>query len=273
MEVIERVFRYSRPDVFKLYGLGDIHLGTTHCAEDEVRKTVNDIYKDPLAYWLGLGDYSECITPRDKRWDSSDNVIPDWLEQDNISYCQQKRVVELFKPIKDKCIGLLYGNHESSIRKYNHDNIHKNICDDLDVPNLGYSCFVHLVFRRKNSNDAHLIKLMATHGTGGARTEGGKINYLVRLMQDFEANIYLYAHTHGIQLYSPHALTTTDSLKIKSKGKIGVLTGCWFRTYTQGNVASYGEEKVYKPSRIGCPHFLISPDKGTIEGITPPIEV
>ena len=38
-------------------------------------------------------------------------------------------------------------------------------------------------------------------------------------------------------------------------------------------VASYGEEKVFKPSRIGCPHFLLSPDKGTIEGITPPIEV
>jgi len=240
--------------------------------EDEIREKIKEIRENPKAIWVGMGDYSECITPRDPRWDPALECIPDWVEQDNIAECQKKKVVSLFEPIKDKCVGLLCGNHEESIRRYNHDNIQKNICEALGVPNLGYSCFVHFIFRRKNSTEGHLIKGHFTHGTGFARTEGGRVNYLVRTMSAFDANIYGYGHTHGMQLYSPEILGTTDNMKIKAKGKIGALTGCWFSTYTQGVVASYGEVKVYAPTRIGCPVFIISPNKGTIEARTPPIE-
>jgi len=232
---------------------------------------VEEIRTNPNALWIGMGDMAECITPRDKRWEPSQLAIPEWVEQDNIAECQRKRVVSTLEPIRDKCVGLLYGNHEDSIRKYNHDNIHKNICDSLELPNLGYSSFVHFIFRRRNSKDAHLVKGAFTHGTGGARTEGGKINYLVRFMRDFDANIYGYAHTHNIQLYSPDILGTYANLKIGAKGKIGALTGCWFRTYTQGVIASYGEMKVYSPTRIGCPVFILTPDKGMVEAKAPPV--
>lgn len=272
MEVIEKVIPYRRSDRIRLYLFGDTHLGTIHCAEKEVAAQIKEIQDDPLALWVGMGDYAECITPKDKRWEPSQKTIPDWLKQDNIAECLRKRVVSSFEPIKDKCVGLLYGNHEDSFRHYNHDNIHQNVCDDLELPNLGYSCFVHFIFRRKNSAEAHMIKGHFTHGTGGARTEAGKVNYLVRTMSAFDANIYGYAHTHGMQIYSPEILGTSESLKIKAKGKIGALTGCWFRTYTQGAIASYGEVKVYHPTRIGCPVFIISPDKGEIEARTPPIE-
>lgn len=273
MQVIERVIPYKRSDYYRLYLFGDIHIGTIHCAEGEVRKKVAEILEDPFAEWVGMGDYSECITPSDKRWDPNNEVIPEWVEKDNISTCLQKRVVELLEPIKHKCVGLLYGNHENSIRQRNHDNIHKNICDELGVKDLGYSCFVHFKFRRRSSKEAHLVKGMFTHGTGSARTEGGRINYLVRTMSSFDANIYGYGHTHGMQLYSPDTLGTSDNMVIKAKGKLGALTGCWFRTYTQGNIASYGEIKVYSPTRIGCPVFVLNPDKGTIEAITPPVEM
>ena len=211
-----------------------------------------------------MGDYAEWITSKDPRWDPSQAVITPWVEQDNIAESQRKWIDKLFEPIKDKCIGLLYGNHEESIRRYNNDNVHKNICDDLGVDNLGYSCFVHLSFRRRNSKEVHRVKCAFTHGTGAARTEGGRINYLVRFMSDFEAQIYGYAHVHHIATYSPDSLVTTDNLMIKSKGKVGALTGCWFRTYTQGEFACYGEQKIYKPTRIGSPRFVINPDKGKI---------
>ncbi len=211
-----------------------------------------------------MGDYAECITPRDKRWEPSLKTIPDWLEQDNIEHDLRKRVVDLFAPIKDKCIGLLYGNHEDSFRINNHDNIHRNICEDLGVDSLGYSCFIHLRFKRKNSNESHVVKMAVTHGTGGARTPGGKLNYIKRFMDDFDAQLYAYAHVHDIHIYSPNTLGTTEGMRIKAKGKVGALTGCWFKTYTQGEIASYGEKKVYSPSRIGCPRFYINPNKGEL---------
>lgn len=271
MEAIDKVISYKRRDSFYLYLIGDLHLGTVHCAENEIRKKVAEIKDNPNALWIGMGDMAECITPSDKRWDPSALVIPDWVKHDDIAKCQSDKVIEFLSPIKDKCVGLLYGNHEDSIRKRNHDNIHKWICDGLELPNLGYSAFVHFIFRRRGSKEAHLVKGAFTHGTGGARTEGGKINYLTRFMRDFDANIYGYAHTHNIQLHSPDILGTTENLAIKAKGKIGALTGCWFRTYTQGGVASYGEMKVYSPTRIGCPVFIITPDKGMVEAKAPPV--
>ena len=274
MEVKEYILKYKRPDKFKLHLFGDLHLGTVHCAETELIEERNKIRDDPYAIWIGMGDMAECITSHDKRWDPSQRTIPDWLEQDNIEHDLRKKVVSILEPISDKCVGLLYGNHEDSFRKATNNNIHKNICEDLGVDNLGYSCFIHFIFRRwgNQRGTSHMIKGHFTHGTGGARTESGKINYLVRTMSAFDANIYGYAHTHSMQVYSPETLSTSDSLKIRAKGKIGALTGCWFRTYTQGNIASYGEMKAYAPTRIGCPVFEICPDKGTIEAITPPIE-
>lgn len=271
MQVKQFIIPYSsRSEKIYIYPLGDIHAGTVHCAEDEFRAKVREVQDNPLAYWLGMGDYGDCITPYDPRWEPSLLAIPDWVEQDNIVECQRKRIVRLLEPIKDKCIGLLYGNHEESIRRHTHTNVHKNICDDLGVDNLGYSCFIHFVFKRKGllgqRHESWLLKGFFTHGTGGARTEGAKLNYLVRVMQSFEADIYGYAHVHSMQTHTPDFLGSTDqSLEIKAKPKVGALTGCWFRTYTQGPIASYGEQRVYPPSKIGCPVFVIEPNKREVK--------
>lgn len=262
MQVKEVILHYKRSDIFYIYPFGDIHCGTIHCAEAEAKAKRDEIRDTPNAYWIGMGDYGEFITTKDPRWDPSQKVVAPWLKQDNIAEWQRKWIKELFEPIKDKCIGLLYGNHEESLRLYKDDNVHQNICDDLKVDNLGYSCFIHLSFRR--GKETHRVKCAFTHGTGGARTEGGRVNYLKRFMDEFEAQIYGYAHTHHIAIQSPDRLCTTDSLLIKSQGKVGALTGCWFRTYTQGEIASYGEKKVYGPTRIGCPRFVINLNKGEI---------
>ncbi len=156
MQVKEFKIPYKRSDIFYLYPFGDIHCGTIHCAETEVKAKRDEIKNTPNAYWLGVGDYAEWITSKDPRWDPSPKVIAPWVEQDNIAETQRRWIVDLFEPIKDKCIGLLYGNHEESIRKHNNDNVHKNICDDLKVDNLGYSCFVHLSFKR--GTETHLAQ-------------------------------------------------------------------------------------------------------------------
>jgi hypothetical protein len=270
LQVKEVMIKYRRSDKFSIYTLGDIHLGTIHCAEHQLKNKINEIKKDPMAYWVGMGDYGDYITPKDKRWSSGD--IAPWVKQDDIGESVRERLRELFEPIKDKCIGLLYGNHEVSYSKQNDGKVHEHICKDLKLDNLGYSCFIHFIFKRIGSTESHLIKGFFTHGNGGARTPGAKLNYLRDVMSSFDANIYGYAHVHDIKVHSPDVLKSTDSLEISAKSKIGALTGCWFRTYTQGKVASYGEVKVYPPSRIGCPKFIICPNQGSISVEIPAIE-
>ncbi len=251
---------------FKLYALGDIHAGTVHCVEDEVKTKVAQIARERNAYWIGMGDYGEFITPRDKRFDPNLKSIASWVETDNIATCLTDWIVDLFKPIKKKCIGLLYGNHENAMRVYNHDNVQKNICDKLGVTNLGYSSFIRLFFKRENSRETHLVKGAFTHGAGSAVTKGAKLNKLRRFMNDFEAHIYGYAHMHDlIRDEKPYMTLTSQPFgkaRIKAVESVGSVTGSWFRTYSQGIIASYGEQKAYPPTVIGCPVFLINANTG-----------
>jgi len=261
MEVIERTVIYKKSDgEWKLYPIGDSHLGTKHCTESDLRKTIDEIKDNPFALWIGMGDYGEFITPSDKRWDFK--VIADWLkdDQDNIGECQTDYIAALLKPIQDKCIGLIEGNHEDSIRHFLHVDVQKNLCKRLDVTNLGYSAWVRLRFSRENSNEKHVFKCVFTHGAGWAITPGAKMNRLQRFMNAFDARVYGMGHMHDIITNSTPYLELSDSNVIRQKERVGAVTGCWFKTYAQGVSASYGERKNYPPTSLGCPVFTINPN-------------
>lgn len=269
MEVKDITINYRRSNAeTKLYLFGDQHLGTIHCVEHEIKRKVTEIKESKNTYWLGMGDYAEFITPKDKRFDPGLKSIADWVEPDNLGHCQTKRLTELFAPIKNKCIGLLFGNHENSIRIFNHENVQQNLCDALGVDNLGFSCFIRFHFHRDNSDERHLITGAFTHGSSGAITEGAKLMALMRWMKSMDADIYGYAHLHDYLEKSLTRMTVVDKNgeggRIKSKTSSGVTTGSWFRTYTQGIQASYAETKVYPPCEICAAMFTINPNTGEI---------
>jgi len=263
-----RIEYKSRSDVFKLYCLGDIHGGVVYCAEDKIRAKVRQIANDPFAYWVGMGDYTDCITPSDKRWDESG--IAKWIDdKQNIMELQRQWCVKLFEPIKDKCLGLIEGNHEVKIRVEHHTNILKNVCDDLGVTPLGYSCFLDIDFVRKPrqiGNNVTRFRGRLTHGAGCAQTDGAITNRLKKALKDFDADFYAHAHLHRIKCeHSDPILTVNKSGKITHKLRCAAMTGCWFKTYEQGVSPSYGEIRDLPPSAIGCPVFIFVPDKGIVD--------
>jgi len=262
MEVIEKIIPYKRPDVFHLYPLGDIHCGIQHCAEDKIKAQVREIKADPLALWIGMGDYGEFISPNDPRWNIGS--IVKWVHEDNIAEDLTKWIVALFDPIKDKCVGLLEGNHEDAIRIHSHIDVQKNICERLELPNLSYSCFVRFIFRRAGSS-SHEVMGFFTHGAGCAITKGAKVNRLERVMDGFEADIYGIAHMHDIITDTKPYLRVDKENRVRQMEKVGAVTGSWFKTYAQGVRASYGEKKNYPPTTLGCPVFTIAPDKGILK--------
>jgi len=52
---------------------------------------------------------------------------------------------------------------------------------------------------------------------------------------------------------------------IKARVSIGAITGCWFRTYTKGIIASYGEKRAYPPTEICSAVFIINPHTGFLD--------
>ena len=247
---------------FRLYAIGDEHVGTKHFAEKQFTKMVNTIKNDPNGMWIDMGDACEFIAPSDPRWDVGG--VADWVSPDNIATDQCNYFTKLVEPIKSKCIGKVEGNHCDAMRIHYHIDVHKNICNALGIPSLGYSGYVRFRFKRANSNESHTVTGYFTHGSGSAATKGGKLNRLQRIMDNFEADIYGIGHMHELITDSRPYLSLDDTNHIVHRVKVGAVTGCWFRTYTEGVRASYGEKRGYAPVSIGYPVFTIDPGKGTI---------
>ena len=258
--ISKRISYKSKSAVFRLYCLGDIHAGVVHCAEDKIRKKVKEIAADPFALWVGMGDYMEAIAPNDPRFDIG--IIADWVEKTNVAESERKWVRDLFMPIKDKCLGLLTGNHEETVRLKNNQDVYLDLCRDLDVPRLGYSCFIWLLFERMRENikwDTQGFVCHFEHGSGAAQTEGGKMMRLKKTLDYFDADIYGMGHLHDIKTLTSPRLGIDKALHIKQQVRVGAITGSWFRGYFESETPSYVEKHGYSPAVIGCPVFEIQP--------------
>lgn len=280
MEVILKTFEYTRSDKFYLYDLSDMHIGAIHCAEDKLEEKVYEIKSlGRRAIVLGGGDYGDCITPNDiKRWDArilapwllddKRTSLPEWMrsDMDNIGPGILRRVDEILSPIWGSFVGLIEGNHDDGIRKYNHYNFMKELLLKANkkhtVPYAGVQCFLVLHFVRKNSNEVHDIMIHARHGEGSARTSGARALAVLRMAQSTpDADITFMSHLHGQESPDIPQRLTVYRGKIKERNALAVMTGAWLKAYMQGVPPSYLERYGSPPSVLGCPRIVIEPDK------------
>ena len=243
----------SRKDVFTVTFFSDLHLLAKACALKEVIRKRNEIRDDSFALWIGGGDYGEFIGFGDaKRFDPdavSEKVsVADLARLGKVTYTE---VRDLFEPIKDKCLGLIVGNHEKQyMRRLQQEDLHGWLCTELGVPDLGYSCLMDLVFQKsktcrgkkpsihdkslpkKDHNGSETFRIFCHHGAGAAQTKGGKINRLAKFMRNFEADIFFMGHVHDQMGTRIQVLTANEACtKLDNRDKIGVISGSYLKTY------------------------------------------
>ena len=273
----------SRTNTFEIWNLADLHLMNKGCAEDEIREDVEKIRTNPYAYWVGGGDYVDYIGYTDKRFDP-DSISPDVTVADlgRLGKAGMDRAVSILSPIKDRCLGLLYGNHELSFMKdKQQQQNHGWLCTELGVINLGYCAFFDVIFERigilpfpvlSRSPQNHGFsttwsqRFFVHHGSGFATTPAGKLNRLLQFMNAFDADIYMCGHVHdqkGQRIIKIGA--NADCTKLIAHNKIGVISGSYLKTYQEG-VTSYGEQRGYSPTVLGSARVFITPDKGEVKG-------
>lgn len=290
MKVVTRHIKLEgRADTPKITPLGDVHYGGRDCDMKLLKQCVAKIAGDKSHYWIGMGDLGEFINMKDKRFDA-DEIEPSLLPRiGKLAQAQSEDIIEILSPIKDRCLGLLCGNHEETIRlRYEHD-IHSHTCaglydheskmgivspSDLD---LGYSAFIRLKFGRTESLDSRAGKkvqrwkqfvIYAHHGAGGGRKKGSKVNRLEDITGTFaDCDLYVMGHVHDKMTWvtpSLHIAERDDV--IRERWRAFGITGTFKRTYQQDG-RGYGEKMMYPATALGVISFIVTPfpsdEKGT----------
>jgi len=248
----------SRSDVFTLYPIGDIHIGAKGCEVDTLREVVAEVERQPNAFWIGMGDYAESINLSDKRFDLR-SIAPRYLPRlDDMPRACLDDLVQLFDPIKKKCLGLLVGNHEEKLRLRDSNDIHGALCVALGVKNLGYDSLLRWTFRRSGAST--VVKIMASHGTIASRKAGAAANRMEDVASNFDCDIALFGHGHKkivgerVELGMPES----GAMRITERKKLVLMTGTFRRNHQEGTL-DYGEKAGYPPVPIGCPAIRIAP--------------
>ena len=212
---------------------GDMHIGYATTNMEKIDKVV-DYIKENDCVWIGMGDYIDNTPPSHKFY----------RQETSISTPQEQvfKFVELMKPIKNKCIGLLYGNHEvrSLDFKTGYDPV-QQMERMLDLHGQYVGVGTQHYFNIGGYN------IFATHGKVrgfffSTRT-ATKVNQLLKLHEHAEADVYLMGHVHDT-LHFPKNVLVGDK-------KIGtrwfVLSGGFVEYF-----GSYGETLGYTPVETGC---------------------
>jgi len=266
MEIIIKNIKISnsRNLWIKLIPLGDIHLGNTGCDLKKLKEQINYIKEKKDCYWVGMGDYVDSINYSDKRFDPTTVAEPFISHLSNCIPLQIETLAKLLAPIKDKCLGLLRGNHEEKIRLQHHYDIIYEMRKvlGLDIPDLKDAAIMRLRFNALRGG-SYIFDIFVTHGNVGGRKGGAKVNRLEDMIGYMDADIYLMGHSHIKVTESRSVLYVDNNLNLKYRKRVLACTGCFLNGYTKG-IPSYVEKWNYPPTSTGCIKLMINPRRHDI---------
>lgn len=237
VKIISPVIEMDANKIVRITPISDIHCGNNNSRLDKLYKTIDLIKEDNFHYWFGLGDWFDGILLGDKRASKDD--------KSQTIFRERRKVMNMFEPIKSRCLGLADGNHEDTLIKTGVGSPVRDICDQWDVPYFLYSGFLRIQAPRK----LHLRPMIIYfhHGNSAGRLTGGSVNNVERLAQHYGADVYCMGHSHKLfSTYQPYI----DWLGGHDKAFCN--TGGFLETATISNESfGYGEKAGYPPQRIG----------------------
>lgn len=219
-------------DKMVLVPMGDLHLGHPACDEE--------LAFDTLEYLENMDNDYRLLLMGDL-WEGGTKGSPNF--QFRMKYPPQKQytnAIAMFEDHSDKILGALVGNHEDFAKSVTGVEKMRDFCRELEIPFLKYKGAVNIEL------NGIYYQIIATHGSSGARTWGGRINALVRLNNVMpDADLFLYGHTHSRASVTDSKYSSMGENSKKSK-RTYCLTGS-FMDYP----GTYADKKNYPPTCLG----------------------
>ena len=254
MELQEvRVGGLGRSSEIELVTIGDIHDGILNCDLEELGKTVAYVADNEYCYWIGMGDYWECIKHQDRRFDPRTIPQHHLARLGDIAQSQKEEIINILHPIlkREKCLGLHGGNHEEELLLKFGEDLVGQVCAQFRLRNLGYKALSRIIFARGTS-DTRAFVIHSQHGHGGGRKPGSKINLLHDLPANIDADVHIMGHVHDVLMdHTVQIRMSAKAVKLEAREMVLGTTGTFFKTYQEGNT-NYAEQRDYPPTSIGC---------------------
>ena len=169
----------------ELLPLYDLHIGSPHSHMPLIKRAIKYIADTPNCYTFLGGDIVNNAN-------ITGNFAEAVYDEEGRPQDQVMNVVDMLKPIQDKILFAVGGNHGrwTSAAGYNPDSL---VAHWLDIP---YEGDIH-VFGVKFAKGQKIFTVIAHHGFGGGRKEGNKVQKCIDLRECcVNANLVLAGHTH-----------------------------------------------------------------------------
>lgn len=234
-------------ELLELHPFADFHMGDSMSDFKKIQDMIDRVANTPNAYCILNGDLMDTAIASSVGDTYGANLQP--MEQ-------LKQCVKIFSPIKDKILCVLGGNHEDRVYKTDGVDMTALMAAQLDLSDV-YSPTTALMFIRFGHDGKHNVKfcytVYATHGSGGGRREGGKINRLVDLAQIVDADVYIMSHTHQPAVVR-NSFYRTDATKSTST----CVDRLFVNTAATLDYGGYGDKQGYRPASKANPVIYLS---------------
>ena len=236
-------------DTIEIHPMADLHIGDSQCDYKLIQERIEYIKNTPNCYCILDGDLMDTAIASSIGDTYAANLQP--MEQ--LKHC-----VKIFEPIKDKILCVLSGNHENRVYKSDGLDITEMMCCQLGIADR-YSPTTSLLFVRfgKNKKDRRqLYTIYCTHGSGGGRREGGKVNRLADLASIVDADIYLHAHTHLPLIFKEAFFRVSGS-----NSSVALVDKLFVNTSAMLSYGGYGDKAGFKPASKSSPVIYLDGHK------------
>lgn len=229
----------------EVLAVADYHWADPNSDHDRIRKDIKYIEEHDNVFCVLNGDLMDCAIASSVGDTYGATLTP----MDELRVC-----VEMFKPIANKILCVVPGNHEMRHYRTNGVDMTMLMCQQLGIEDR-YSPTTALVFIRfgeMRDGNSHRRKaaytMYVSHGNGGGRKEGGKIQRLVDLSTIVDADIYLCGHTH-----LPAVLKDGFARPCMANSSITYGTRLYVNTSAKLNYGGYGDAGGFKPPCLDTP--------------------
>lgn len=164
------LIRHTFPKPITIYPIADVHLGAIEHAENEWQSFLKKVESED-SYLILAGDLIN-NNIRSARFANPFNEVLRPREA-------KARMVEYLKPVKDKILCVVTGNHEARTLRDSDQDLTYDICSKLDIEHLYRESIAYMgvgVGGRPNGKPAVTYTFAVTHGTGGGIYTGAAVN-------------------------------------------------------------------------------------------------